>query len=154
MYHVNERQSLPILFAHIRLGCKYEFTTLRDNAISRMKREFPITLPETLDDDMWEHIDASTYAALEAAGDTVSEDASADLLDILEVAQDHAQLCSTLPGIYRRIEHTHTVLNHYTCNASSSLFPLSSKFSTILNGKTGLKLLFLKRSRLSSHVVL
>lgn len=88
-----EFQPLPITFANILLGYKYEFLKLRDDAISRLKHEYPSELKDV----------KTVYTRLEV-------DTDADKLDILNLAQGYDQLRTTLPYLYSDICARHTLV--------------------------------------------
>ena len=94
-YHSEELLPLSVLIAIVRLGCKYEFIKLRDDAMSRLAYEYPSDLNSyTNTEDEWTRIDI-TDNSLE--------------LDILKLAWDH-RMYTILPCLYLNIYGNFTLV--------------------------------------------
>ncbi|RDB15227.1 hypothetical protein Hypma_004726 [Hypsizygus marmoreus] len=92
-YNSFERQPVPILAAMIRLGHKYNITKLRDDALSRLKHEYPSTL------ETWTAGLCAGFTRIELDTGDASE------LDLLLLAREY-RLQTILPALYFNLAST------------------------------------------------
>lgn len=88
-YHSGDGQPIPVVEAMVRLGCKYGFVPLCQEATSRLKHEYPANLGAYTSDHT-----------------RIEMDDSIELLDLLKLAQEHNELHSILPGLYHEIHNS------------------------------------------------
>jgi hypothetical protein len=84
-YNITEEQPFSFIAAMIRLGHKYNFTRLRDDAIARLSSDCPTTLRE------WDSGGLDYYSRIECYPKLS--------VDVLNLAQEHRLFC-ILPCVY------------------------------------------------------